>query len=286
MIVKSNLELKGGNHAVLMLHGLSGSNLEVARLGQSLHAKGYSVFAPNIEGYCFDTPTTHWREWIEKAKEHLENMVSRYETVSVLGLSMGATLALALAEQENIASMALLGTAMDYKGWAIPWYRFLLRLGRIFPEFNFTYKEEPPFGVKDPELRAKMKQSFTKRKYAESGGEEISLKHLIQGDYLIEYVQKNLDAVSAPVLVIHAIEDETCSVRGAEKMYQSINSKHKEFIYLGDSYHLITMDNQRQTVFNEVERFFCTNINTITHTDVFDIPKIYTKELRRMTSKV
>ncbi len=285
MIVKSNLELKGGNHAVLMLHGLSGSNLEVARIAQSLHARGFSVFAPNIEGYCFDTQTTPWQDWIEKAKEHLERMLTRYETVSVLGLSMGATLALALAEQENIASMALLGTAMDYKGWAIPWYRFLLRLGRIFPEINFTYKEEPPFGVKNPELRAKMKQSFTKRKYAEAGGEEISLKHLIQGDYLIEYVQKNLDAVSAPVLVIHAIEDETCSVRGAEKMFNQINSKHKEFIYLGDSYHLITIDNQRQTVFNEVERFFCANINAITHSDAFDIPKIYSKELKRIAAR-
>jgi len=286
MIVKSNLELKGGNHAVLMLHGLSGSNLEVARLAQSLHVHGFSVFAPNIEGYCFGSPTTPWQDWIESAKNHLDSMLGRYETVSVLGMSMGATLALALAQQENIASMVLLGTAMDYKGWAIPWYRFLLRFGRIFPEFNFTYKEEFPFGVKNPELRAKMKQSFTKRKYAEAGGEEISLKHLIQGDYLMKYVKKNLDAVSAPVLVIHAIEDESCSVRGAEIMFDQINSKKKEFIYLGDSYHLITIDNQRQTVFNEVERFFCAQINAITHTDTFDIPKIYTKELKRIAAKI
>jgi carboxylesterase len=285
MIVKTNLELKGGNHAILMLHGLSGSNLEVARLAQSLHAHGFSVFAPNIEGYCFASQTTPWQDWLEKAQGHLDMMLEQYETVSVLGMSMGATLALALAEQESIASIALLGTAMDYRGWSIPWYRFLLRFGRVFTEFNFTYKEEFPFGVKNPELRAKMKQSYTKRKYAEAGGEEISLKHLIQGDYLIEHVKKNLDGVSSPVIAIHAIEDETCSVRGAERMFEQLSSKQKEFIYLGDSYHLITIDNQRQIVFNEVQRFFSAQINAITHTDAFEIPKIYIKELKRIVAQ-
>ncbi len=68
-------------------------------------------------------------------------------------------------------------------------------------------------------------------------------------------------------------------------MFNQIHSKHKEFIYLGDSYHLITIDNQRQTVFNEVERFFCANINAITHSDAFDIPKIYSKELKRIAAR-
>jgi alpha-beta hydrolase superfamily lysophospholipase len=57
-----HVELVGGDHAVLLLHGLSGSPFEMAPFGRYLHARNFSVSIPYIPGYgaqrrTDDTPT-------------------------------------------------------------------------------------------------------------------------------------------------------------------------------------------------------------------------------------
>ena len=59
----------------------------------------------------------------------------------------------------------------------------------------------------------------------------------------------------ADLLTIHAIDDEVASIRNAEMVLKKTSSKIKESIFLGNSYHIITVDNERETVFNSVESF-------------------------------
>ncbi len=72
---------------------------------------------------------------------------------------MGAQIILALAQLEIIALMVFMDVAMYDLGWAIAWYRILLRFGRIpTPSSALPTREEFPFGVKKPKLRVKMTQ--------------------------------------------------------------------------------------------------------------------------------
>ncbi len=58
---------------------------------------------------------------------------------------MGAQIILALAQLEIIALMVFMDVAMYDLGWAIAWYRILLRFGRIPPpKFSFAYKRGIP----------------------------------------------------------------------------------------------------------------------------------------------
>src|SRR3954464_11012714 len=104
----SPIELPGGEHAALIFHGLAGSPLEVRFVGKLLQRAGFSVFIPVIPGYSMGSSVTEWWDWLLKVEGVYLGLRSRYRTVSVAGLSVGATLALALAtRQPDVTSLGL-----------------------------------------------------------------------------------------------------------------------------------------------------------------------------------
>src|SRR4029077_9873841 len=64
-------------------------------------------------------------------------------------------------------------------------------------------------------------------------------------------------SVNAPALVIHAKEDDVASLKSAEFVLDKIGSKDVHFVLLHDSYHMVTLDNEREVVADETVRFFC-----------------------------
>jgi carboxylesterase len=269
---------------VLLLHGLSGSNLEVARLAQRLHLEGFTVLAPNIQGYCFDTDCSSHQAWLDDSSGAFEQIKRRCDTVSVCGLSMGATLALGLAARhEDVNSVVMLAACMDYKGWSVPWYQVFLPLLNVLPfQIKMDFPEVAPYGVKNPEIRSKIRQSLKKKKYAEVGGQSIPLDKIQQGLKLIQAVKADLSSVHCPLLAMHAIEDEICSLKGVEDAIKNVNSKRKELIYLDDCYHLITIDNQKNLVYSETTLFLKDCVNKQLGIQYYQLPKIIHPEAIRL----
>ena len=72
----------------------------------------------------------------------------------------------------------------------------------------------------------------------------------------MSYVTKSLDAISSRLLIIQSVEDDTCTVWSAEKILSNTKSDLRRVIWLGNSYHIVTVDNEREIVLNEVLRFF------------------------------
>lgn len=280
---KNFFHLHAGEHAVLLLHGMGANILEVERLGKHLHAGGISVYAADIHGFCHAEPATPWESWLEQAVGHLRHLEAQYATVSVVGVSMGATLALAVAEQEDLDCLVLLAAALAYDGWAMPWYRFLLELLPFLPfKLPYRYRESEPFGVKNPEARAMIKRALGADHVSEMGGESISLEHVTEGLRLITHVRHHISQVETPCLLMHAIEDETVSIGNAEWVHQHISSASKEMIYLGDCYHMITIDNERETVMHETERFIKRILNASLPVPPFELSPLLSRELRRL----
>jgi carboxylesterase len=277
------LHLHAGEHAVLLLHGMGASILEVQRLAEHLHAAGLSAHAVDVQGMCHGSPPTGWESWLEQALNRLHWLKGEYATVSLAGISMGATLALAIAEQEDVDCLVLLAAALAYDGWAMPWYRFLLRLAPILPfSDRYSYRESEPYGVKNPEVRAMIKRALKNERVSEVGGEAIHIRQMTEGMRLISHVRRHIEDVDAPTLIMHAIEDEAVAVRNAEWACRHISSASKELIYLGDCYHMITMDNERETVMHETERFIKGTLNASLPQPAFDLPPLLSRELRRL----
>jgi carboxylesterase len=283
---QQDIELVGGEHCVLMLHGLGASPLELSRLAKDLNVAGFSVFVPSIPNYSFGSECGDWQDWIGHAEQYLWDLRPQYTTVSVVGLSMGATLSMALAQRESITGLVLLSTALAYDGWAIPWYSFLLNFASWLPFANrYRYAEEEPYGIKNPEMRAMVKRAMKQDHISESGVDYLPFKYVSEGRLLIQEVRSKVELIDCPTLLIHAADDETVHMRNAEWAYENIRSATKEFIYLGDSYHMITVDNERETVNQETVRFLKKTVNDALDAPAFDVAPIQSPELRRMLRK-
>ncbi|MDB5823197.1 MAG: Carboxylesterase [Herminiimonas sp.] len=280
--VTQEIHLHAGQHVVLVFHGLGANLLEVSRLADSLHHAGLSVVAPELSGFCHGSACTSWQAWVELGRQHVRRLRSQYATVSLCGLSMGATLALAVAAEEEVDSLVLLAAALAYDGWAMPWYRFLLDLLPIVPfKAHYQYREREPYGLKSPEMRAMVKKALRSDHVSELGGETISLAHLTEGLRLIRHARRGVSGVTCPTLLMHAVEDDTVCIRNAEWVLQKLGAHRKELIYLGDCYHMITMDNERETVMHETERFIKTTVNELLDSPAFEMPGLMSRELRR-----
>ena len=259
-----SLELIGGDRAVLLVHGLQGVPTEVLPLAKRLHKAGYTVRVPHFKGYGYhlgDTAysVTEWRDWHNQVLAELRDLKREYRTVSVGGLCIGAVLALSVAAEagEEIDGLSLLSTTLFYDGWSIPWYRFMLPLGYHTPfRYIYAYKEREPYGLKNEQLRRWVAREMEHKTSSIAGASKLTLPAVHEAELLIKSVKSRLKQVTAPALVIHAVEDDVSTMRSADFVTDHIGSDRVVKIALHDSYHMITLDNEREQVADETVKFF------------------------------
>lgn len=258
------ITLAGGEHAVLLIHGLQSSPVELLPLAKRLQQAGYTVHMPHIAGYGFahgDTPrsVTHWQDWHAKAMDEFRALQRQYKTVAVGGLCIGGTLSLSIAAEleDEVAALTLLSTTLWYDGWAMPWYRPFRYLGYIWPiRYWYTYKEREPFGLKNEQLRRWVAREMAHKDASMVGASRLNLPAIQEAERMIAVVKKTMARVTAPAIIIHAEEDEVASPRSARYIAQNIGSRTIESVTLHNSYHMITVDNERDQVASDTIHFF------------------------------
>ena len=178
---------RGGEHAVLLLHGLSSSPLELRYLARFLHGEGFTVSVPVLDGYSSGSPERAMEHWIEAAVREYDRLAAEYPHVSVCGLSIGAVLALALAQRRpGLRALVLLSLTLSYDGWAVPWYRFLLHLAYYTPMRHlWRYRESEPYGLRNEALRAKIRRTMVRGDLSEVGPATLSLPALREARRLV-----------------------------------------------------------------------------------------------------
>lgn len=260
----NTIELTGGDHAVLALHGLYGNPLELRYVGRQLQRAGYSVVIPLIAGYGYargtskSMKTAPWQRWHEEVQQQFDALRQRYKTVSVIGLCIGAVLALRLAEERgsDIAALGLFAPTLAYDGWSIPRYRFLLPLVYYTPFRSiYAYQERFPYGVKNEALRNRIAQEICKSDASEAGASALPAEGIFQAHRLIQKVRRHLGEVRTPTLIIHAAEDDVASRKSADLVEAKIGSRCCKKIILQNSYHMITLDNDKDIVARELIDF-------------------------------
>ena len=256
------IKLAAGDDAVLLLHGLASSPLEMFSLATSLNQRGFSVEAPHIRGFGFGSDVTDYADWLAQVVAVFDRLKREYRSVSVGGLCIGSVLSLGLANERprEVSALSLLSTTLFYDGWSIPWYRFLMPLWFHTPVRHlYSFTEQEPYGIKNAQIRQRIARAMRKG-FSEAGAARITMDHVYQATRLSRHVMRNLHNVTAPALVIHAIDDETASPKSAEHVMKHIGSTVKRKVLLGDSYHMITIDNERDAVAWETNSFFQASI--------------------------
>jgi carboxylesterase len=191
--------------------------------------------------------------------ERFDELARNYRSVCVSGLCVGAVLALDLAAQRpgQVAALSLLSTTLFYDGWSLPWYQFLAPLAYYSPlRYRYSYRERHPYGVKNESLRKWIAREMSEKTTSIAGASSLPMTAVYQAKKLAHHARRALPTVTAPALVVHAREDDVASVKSARFVVENIGSDDVDFVLLHDSYHIVTLDNEKDLVASETIRFF------------------------------
>jgi carboxylesterase len=237
--------LERGEKAILLLHGMGGTPLELAELATYLGDRNITVFAPLLasQGRTYNEIKKLDKEEIyEEAKKYLNILKNNYREVYVGGLSTGGSLSLKLAENEELTGVISLASPITYGS------DFLgdSTLG-IFKTLSYLTPNlrRIEYGLaKDPSIAKKL-PSF----------DRLPVSVLIQGELLKNEVKDKLQLIDEPILILQSRFDNRAAPSSAEYIHNNVNSKIKSITYLENSGHVITMDYDKETVFKAIYEF-------------------------------
>ncbi len=246
--------------AVLMIHGLGGTQDEFGPLPLRLKKAGFKVYSLVLPGHGTkpeDLNHVVMENWLEAVAEQYDEVKSRFETVHVIGMCLGSLLACELVKLKNHMNgkLVMLAPTVFLDGWSMPWYHALRIVHYIFPPLRrwIRIPEEEPFGIKNERLRAIVKKRFARGDSFHYGW--MPLQSVWQLDRLRARVQKKLSTVRCKTLIIHAREDEFSSVQSATALQNGIGSDKSDVVILANSYHMVCIDNDKELVANSIMCF-------------------------------
>jgi len=264
MIKRSDYQLPGGRSGVLLIHGLTGTPTEMRFVAKGLNRNGFTVHAMQLAGHCGDEDDllkTGWRDWYQSVCDAADRLRGEVDQMFVAGLSMGALLALKLAADrpDQVDGLGLYGTTFVYDGWTIPW---IGRLSFMLPlvcslgfGWNQRFQECFPYGIKDERIRQRIANSMLSGDSAAAGLPGNPWPSLAEFYRLSFLVRRQLGSIRTPCLVVHAVDDDVASLKNVRMVVRGVQGP-VETVLLEDSYHMITVDKERDKVIDRSTRFF------------------------------
>lgn len=248
-----SIRFPGGRVGFLLIHGLGGTPIEMRYVAQGLARHGHTVHVPQLAGHCGSTDdlrATGWVDWYASVEEEHRRMGAHCHTIVACGLSMGAILAIhhAARHPSDVSALGLYAPTLWLDGWGIPWYGPLFGLvTQKWCADLFKFRERDPWGIKDLRLRALVEQAIKSGDSSRAGIAALPGRMMLELRWLVRQVRQEIGSVCQPTLIVHPREDDRASLRNMHYL-QSNLAGVVETVVLDDSYHVVTLDRQRQLV--------------------------------------
>lgn len=225
-----------GNRAVLLLHGFTGNSSDVRQLGRFLQKKGYTSYAPQYEGHAAPPEEILKSSpfvWFKDALDGYDFLVDKgYDEIVVAGLSLGGCYALKLSLNRDVKGIVTMCSPMYIKTEGAM-FKGVLEYARNFKKYEG-------------------KDEATIQKEMDNFKPTDTLKEL-QGQ--IQDVREHIDEVMDPLLVIQAEQDQMINTDSANIIYNESESDDKDIKWYANSGHVITIDKEKELVFEDVYNF-------------------------------
>lgn len=223
----------------VLLHGFTAAPKEMRPLGEYLAERNFTIRGVRLAGHATspeDLAQTGWRDWIDSAKEAIEELRHWCDQVWIIGLSLGGLIGLHLAEHHRVDGVIAMAPPVLTPDRRMPLARLLWRF--------------KPYSVKG---------------LANLHDEEARLHH---ADYrhnptravaemydLIRRTRADLDMIDCPLLLILAKHDRVVSLKNAGVVLSRVRSTQKELFITERGGHIITEDVDKAAAFQKVADF-------------------------------
>lgn len=220
---------------VLVCHGFSGSPASVRDWALHLAAQGAAVACPLLPGHGTTwqqmAMTTH-DDWYSVLPPALDWVAERSRLLVVAGLSMGGSLALRVAQHEPVAGVVLVNPSV---GTDSPIYRFAGALSKIVPVAKGVGNDIKKPGVTEPSY------------------DWAPLAAVASMREMWGQVEADLDLVDMPVLLFTSRTDHVVDGYSGRLLRARLPGLTDH--WLDDSYHVATMDNDADFIFEQSTEF-------------------------------
>jgi carboxylesterase len=224
---------QGGSTGVLLCHGFTGSPGSLRQWAEYLAEKGLTVSLPRLPGHGTtwqEMNRTRWEDWYAEVDRAFGELQATTDDIFLMGLSMGACLALRLAELHGDAVRGLVlvnpSVTADTK-------LFLLA---------------PVMKMIVPSLKG-VGSDIKKDGPTELAYDRTPTKAAATLPGLWKVTQRDLAKVSAPTLVFKSAEDHVVGPASLEILRKQLPASLLEVRELANSYHVATMDNDSAAIF-------------------------------------
>ena len=253
IIPDKSLYFEGNRIGILLIHGLGGTPVEMKMTAKGLNKAGYTVACCQLAGHCGtekDLLSTTWQDWFKSVERALIDLKSRCDIVFTGGLSMGAMMALHAAAKhpDKIDGVLCFAPTIWYDGFSLPWTRLLLRPLYYTPIGKYLrFVEREPYGLKDERVRAAVVKAMFSGDSSEAGILGTPAPSISQFWTMMDIIKTELGSIKKPVFIAHAREDDMASLKNPFYLQKNLGGI-VETLVLDDSYHLVTIDRQRDIV--------------------------------------
>lgn len=238
--VSARPDLTGGRRiGVLLSHGFTGSPASMKPWGEALAARGYAVEVPRLPGHGTswqELNKTRWSDWYAEVTATFDKLRAENDAVVVGGLSMGGGLALRLAADRpsEVAGLVLVNPAVGSNN------KQLLAV----PLLKHVIGATPGIGndIKKPGMD-------------ECGYDKTPLKALHDLVRSWRTLRADLPRVTAPLLLFRSLEDHVVDPSSARIINSRVSSRDLTERLLDNCYHVATLDNDAQAIFDESAAF-------------------------------
>jgi carboxylesterase len=215
-------------------------------LGERLAEAGHTVSAVRLAGHgtrAEDLERAGWRDWYASAQEGLDEVAARCSQVVTIGLSMGALLALQLAHDRprQVHGLVLLSSALRLANrWS--WLSSGLRPFTPLLPRGVRFVRKYGSDIADPEARR-----------VQPGYGLIPIRSVAELAALQRRVLRILPRIEQPAFAVHARQDHTAPLVNVDLLGRMPNLR--EVVLLDESFHVISVDLEREVVADAVVRF-------------------------------
>jgi len=212
------LQEERASAGMLLIHGAHGTPAEMRELGNFLFGKGFTVYCPRLSRYDLKNRPASWESWVTMAENALTTMLLFTPKTTIVGLSLGGTIAMILEAIHPIERMVLLApalrTRMSIKA------RFYATIRHVTPTLFY--------------------------KVAGWNGEVAKA---------MDYAGRSVKAVKAPTLVLQARDDRVVSNRGLNAIRKRLSNSASEVVLLPHGSHTIMRGKAKEEVFERIQSF-------------------------------
>lgn len=228
MAKKESFYLEGNNNlGVVLCHTLAGDPSQMIELGKKLNKKGYSVICPLYKGHggnFADVIMTEVTDWYKDVVDAYDEISSKVSGVYVVGMSIGGTFAVKLAEEKDVKGLITINAPII--GFDVE--------SDVFQFFK-TYQEEKIL----PRYRIHRTNYF---------------------DFVCKLGQiENLKKITCPLFVLQGSLDIARYKTSSQMLMYYVNSEIKQRKDYSKSFHLILNDPDKKEVIKDIINFITQN---------------------------